>query len=88
MKSALCHFRGCYVNLNHEQCGQDHGRLPVDHGGGGPAEVDSNTRQPGQASLAKTYMAALLSELTGNPGMIHCTALAVSRIYFSSETRS
>ena len=28
------------------------------------------------------YMSCLLAGLAGNPGLIHCTVLAVSRIYF------
>ena len=35
-----------------------------------------------QDSVVRRYMAALLAGLAGNPGLIHCTVLAVSRIYF------
>merc|ERR1712106_855930 len=35
-----------------------------------------------QDTVVRRYMAALLAGLAGNPGLIHCTVLAVSRIYF------
>merc|ERR1719369_60092 len=35
-----------------------------------------------QDSIVRRYMSALLAGLAGNPGLIHCTVLAVSRIYF------
>jgi len=35
-----------------------------------------------QDNMVRRYMAALLAGLAGNPGLIHCTVLAVSRIYF------
>jgi len=35
-----------------------------------------------QDSIVRRYMTALLAGLAGNPGLIHCTILAVSRIYF------
>jgi len=35
-----------------------------------------------QDSVVRRYMSALLAGLAGNPGLIHCTILAVSRIYF------
>jgi len=35
-----------------------------------------------QDSVVRRYMSALLAGLAGNPGLIHCTVLATSRIYF------
>jgi len=35
-----------------------------------------------QDTVVRRYMSALLAGLAGNPGLIHCTVLAVSRIYF------
>jgi len=40
------------------------------------------TPSTSQDSIVRRYMAALLAGLAGNPGLIHCTVLAVSRIYF------
>ena len=33
-------------------------------------------------SVISRYMAAMLAGLAGNPNLIHCTVLAVSRVYF------
>ena len=35
-----------------------------------------------QDSVVRRYMAALLAGLAGNPGLIQCSVLAVSRIFF------
>ena len=36
----------------------------------------------GQEEVVRRYLAALLAGLAGNPGLINCTVLALSRIYF------